>query len=88
VLDDKDQAQSSTKKTSSRTSRAPKRYGIWADFSLLKDSDFIGKQENKDALILKEWNHSSYNKARTCEAKFELNVVMDKEMQSLQDNGT
>jgi hypothetical protein len=55
---------------------------------LLKDSDIIGEQEDEDALILEENEPFSYNEAQTCETKFEWNVTIEKEMQSLEDNGT
>jgi hypothetical protein len=83
ALDDQDQAETSTRRSSSRTTNALERYGAWANSSLLKDSDIIEEQKDEDALILEEVESSSYNEAQTCEEKFEWNVAMKKEMQSL-----
>jgi hypothetical protein len=69
--DDLDQAKTSTKRSSSRTSNASETYGTWANSFLLKENDIIGDQEDGDNLILEEKESSSYNKAQSCEAKFE-----------------
>jgi hypothetical protein len=69
--DDQDQAKTSTRRSSSRTTNALERYGILANSSLLKDSDIIGEQKDEDGLILKEEEPSSYNETQTCKAKFE-----------------
>jgi hypothetical protein len=87
ALDNQDQAETSTRRSFCRTSNAPERYETWINSSLLKDSDIIEEKEDRDALILEEEEPSSYNEAQTCEAKFEWNIAMEKEMQSLKDNG-
>jgi hypothetical protein len=86
--DDQDQAETSTRRSFSRTNNTPKRYRTWANFSLLKNSDIIGEQEDGNTLILKEGEPFSYNEAQNYEIKFEWNVVMEKKMQLLEDNGT
>jgi hypothetical protein len=53
---DQYQAETSIRRVFSRTSNAPKRYGIWANSFLLKDNDIIREQEDRNALILKKKN--------------------------------
>jgi hypothetical protein len=86
ALDNQDQAEISTRRSSSRSGNALETYGTWANYFLLKDNDIIEEQEDKYALILEEEKLSLLNKAQACEAKFEWNATMEREMQSLEDN--
>ena len=82
-----DQPESSTRRTSSRSTRAPTRYGQWADSSKLDDID-IAPEDDQMALILEEGEPSSYQEACASEQKHEWNAAMQRELQSLSDNKT
>ena len=82
-----DQPESSTRRTSTRSTRAPNRYGQWADSSRLDDVD-IAPEDDDMALILEEGEPSSYHEACASEQKHEWNAAMQRELQSLSDNKT
>ncbi|OAE19334.1 hypothetical protein AXG93_1860s1440 [Marchantia polymorpha subsp. ruderalis] len=63
VSDNRDQPETSTRR-SHCASRAPKRYGVWADSSILEDCDFDVEDRDGMALILEEVETSSYRKAQ------------------------
>ena len=65
-----DQPESSARRTSGRTSRAPERFGQWADSNQLGDYD-ISPQDDDRALILEEGEPSSYHEARALNDKLE-----------------
>ncbi|OAE28422.1 hypothetical protein AXG93_115s1110 [Marchantia polymorpha subsp. ruderalis] len=76
VSDDRDQPDTSTTR-SHCASRAPARFGVWANSSILKDNDFDVEDEDGMALILEESEPSSYKEAQALVNKLEWNAAMD-----------
>ena len=52
--DNEDQPEPSTRRASTRASRAPKRYGTWANSSNLEEHEIDPEDEDGDVLILEE----------------------------------
>jgi len=86
--DDEDQPETSTRRSSDRVSRAPMRYGTWANSSSLEEHDLEDGEDDGSALILEEGEPPSYRDARASPDKLEWDAAMEREMQSLIDNKT
>lgn len=71
---------------SHRANKAPERFGVWTNSSILEDGDFDVEDEDRMALILEKVEPSSYKEVQALFKKLEWNVAMEREMQSLIDN--
>ncbi|OAE27641.1 hypothetical protein AXG93_3337s1030 [Marchantia polymorpha subsp. ruderalis] len=71
-----------------RVSRAPTRYGSWANSSNLHDRELEDRDDDGNAFILEEGEPSSYREAQASTDKLEWDASMEQEMQSLNDNKT
>lgn len=69
-------------------SRAPTRYGSWANSSNLHNRELEDRDDDGNALILKEGEPSSYREAQASTDKLEWDAAMEREMQSFNDNKT
>ncbi|OAE22912.1 hypothetical protein AXG93_2777s1040 [Marchantia polymorpha subsp. ruderalis] len=87
VSNDRDQPETSTSR-SHRASRAPERFGVWANLSIFKDCDFDVEDGDDMALIMEEGEPSSYMEAQALVNNLEWNVAMKREMESLIDSKT
>ncbi|OAE29694.1 hypothetical protein AXG93_509s1470 [Marchantia polymorpha subsp. ruderalis] len=87
VSDNRDQPETSTRR-SHRASRAPERFGVWANSSILEDCDFDIEDRDGIALILEEGEPSSYREAQASVNKLEWNTAMEREIESLIENNT
>ncbi|OAE21955.1 hypothetical protein AXG93_242s1390 [Marchantia polymorpha subsp. ruderalis] len=87
IPDKRNQTKMSTRR-SQRSSRAPERFGVWANSSTLKDCDLDSEDEDGMALILEEDEPSSFREAQAAINKLEWIVAMEREMESQIDNKT